>query len=80
MGLHYTVAPSKIPTAEIIAVPEATARHLDSNAAQKLREGVARISLKDRRLSPSAKVAVATSLPLQIREELSYVSSLSEQV
>ena len=43
LGLNYAVAPSKVPTTDIIAATEATARQLDSNAAQKLREGVARI-------------------------------------
>ena len=43
LGLNYAVAPSKVPTTDIIAATEATARQLDSNAAQKLREGVVRI-------------------------------------
>ena len=42
LGLNYAIAPSKVPT-EIIAVTEATARRLDANTAQKLREGVARV-------------------------------------
>ena len=43
LGLNYAIAPSKLPTAEMIAITEVTARHLDTNTAQKLREGVARV-------------------------------------
>ena len=41
--LNLAVAPSKLPLTDIIAATETTARHLDVNTAQKLREGVSRV-------------------------------------
>ena len=43
LELNYAIAPSKLLTAEMIAITEVTARHLNTNTAQKLREGVAEV-------------------------------------
>ena len=37
LGLNYAITPKQIPTLDIIAAMEATASHLDEEAAQKLR-------------------------------------------
>ena len=42
MGLNYAVIPKVIPTANIIAATEATAKQLDTNTADKLRAGAAK--------------------------------------
>ena len=42
-GLNYAVTPKSIPTHNIIATTEATAKQLDTTTAEKLRAGVSNI-------------------------------------
>ena len=65
LGLNYAIAPSKVPTAEIIAKTKAMARSLDTNTAQKLREGVAKVLISQNHLNLTSHT---------VREEL-YVTS-----
>ena len=43
LGLNYAVTPRTIPTSNIIAATEATAKQLDTDAAEKLRAGVSKV-------------------------------------
>ena len=43
LGLNYAVTPKSIPTHNIIAATEATAKQLDTTTAEKLRAGVSNV-------------------------------------
>ena len=54
LGLNYAIAPSKVSTAEMIAKTKATARCLDTNTAQKLRGGVAKVLISANHLNQTS--------------------------